>query len=96
MKPKDALCAGCGIEWSKVRPDKKTKVKEDGTYDIDSNQFVCDFCYIGLIQRGLDVGSPKQLIVRIKEVRKEFDRKQRAKQLDVIDTSRDKWDINNN
>lgn len=95
MKAKqDAICAGCGKTWAECRANKKDKVNEDGTYDMESNQFICDMCYIGLIQRGLDVGVPKVLINNIKMVRNEFDRKQKLKQYDVIDTNASKWDVN--
>lgn len=63
-----ATCAGCGMTHEACGYDDEDDVLDDGSYA--NGKFVCDQCYIQLIQRGLDIGSAEQLQERIVAVRK--------------------------
>ena len=57
-------CAGCNKSYKEVGYPTEADVMEDGTYANGS--FVCDSCYIILIQSGLDVGKPEVIQNRIR------------------------------
>ena len=66
-----AICAGCkrkSSEFSEYYKDNP--VEDDGTYA--NNHFVCNNCYIILIKRGMDIGTPIQLQNRASLLRVEY------------------------
>lgn len=68
-----STCAGCGKTSKECGYNKEDKIEEDGSYDANSNQFVCDFCYTALIMNGMDIEPPKQLIQNIKALIRKID-----------------------
>jgi len=55
-----AICAGCTAHHTTCGyDDENDRVEDDGSYA--DGKFVCDACYMHLVPRGLDVGTPEQL-----------------------------------
>jgi len=56
----DAICVGCGKTAGELEEySDDNPVQEDGTYE--NNKFVCTNCYVKLIPRGMDTGTPFQV-----------------------------------
>lgn len=63
---KEIKCVGCGKSADEFGYDEENdSIYEDGSYDYETKRFVCDMCYIALVQAGCDVGTPKELIANI-------------------------------
>jgi 5-deoxy-D-glucuronate isomerase len=63
-----ATCAGCGKDHTAfpVYNSDMNTVEEDGSYA--NNRFVCDDCYVVLINMGLDKGTPQELQQRARRL----------------------------
>lgn len=55
-----AICAGCGVDSSKFTVyNRDNPVEADGTYAF--GKFVCDECYLRLVNNGMGLGDPETL-----------------------------------
>lgn len=67
-EPTGIICVGCERDSSEIAEyTEEMPVEEDGTYA--NKKVVCTSCYIELVFRGQDVGTPEEIQQRMQYLR---------------------------